>query len=46
MKLELEVQISAAKNELSKLQARRIKIESKLENTEGDLERINLKFQI
>ena len=37
---ELEVQISAAKNELIQLQAKRIKIESKLENTEGNLERI------
>jgi len=38
---ELEVQVSSANNELKKLQESRIKIESRLENTEGDLERID-----
>lgn len=38
---EIEVQLSASNNELNQLQTARIKIESRLENTEGDLERIN-----
>ena len=38
---ELEVQLSATNNELNQLQTTRIKIASRLENTEGDLERIN-----
>lgn len=38
---EIEVKFSETNNELTQLQTKQIKIESRLENTEGDLERIN-----
>ena len=38
---EIEVKFSEISNELTKLHTKQIKIESRLENTEGDLERIN-----
>ncbi len=42
---EQEVQLSSISNEINKLQESRIKIESRLENTEGNLQRIDTEME-